>query len=102
MESLSLAAVRKLLLAVERIHSVTEPDSFGPEVFAAMAEVLPEAFISFEQLDVRTRAVNSVRSEEERMTVKIKQRMIELLPEQPAMRRVLAGAKGAHSRHRLC
>jgi len=95
MESLSLATVRKLMLAVERIHSVTEPGSFGPEVFAAIAELLPEAFVSFEQLDRRNGEVSSVRSEEERMTADIERRVIELLPEHPAMNRVLAGSKGA-------
>ena len=41
MESLSLATVRKLMLVVERVHSVTEPADFGPEILAAIADVLP-------------------------------------------------------------
>jgi hypothetical protein len=40
MKSLSLATVGKWMLAVERIHSVTEPVDFGPEIFAAIADVL--------------------------------------------------------------
>jgi DNA-binding CsgD family transcriptional regulator len=95
MDSLTLATVRKLMLAVERIHSVAEPDSFGPEVFAATAEILPEVFINFEPLDLRTGQVSSVRSEEERMSAGIEQRMVELLPEHPAVNRVQADAKGA-------
>ena len=41
MESLSVATVRKLMLGVERIHPVTHPADFGPEIIAAIADVLP-------------------------------------------------------------
>jgi len=54
MDSLSMATVRKLMLAIERINSVSSLESFGPEAFAAIAEVLPEAFISLEQLSLTT------------------------------------------------
>lgn len=95
MDSLGLATVRKLMLAIERIYSVSSLESFGPEAFAAIAEVLPDAFISLEQLSLTTGQISSLRSDETRMTPTIEQRVIELLPSHPAMSRVLAGARGA-------
>jgi hypothetical protein len=40
MDSLSLAAVSRLMLALERIYSISRVESFGPEVFAAVNQDL--------------------------------------------------------------
>jgi hypothetical protein len=58
MESLSLATVRTLMLAVERIHSVTAPADFGSEIFAAIADVLPAG-----RLRVRLRAMPAYKAD---------------------------------------
>jgi DNA-binding CsgD family transcriptional regulator len=95
MDSLSMATVRKLMLAVERIYSVSNLESFGPEVFAAIAEFIPDSFVSLEQVSLTTGEVSSVTSDEARISAEVGQRIIELLPSHPAMPRVKAGVRGA-------
>ena len=95
MDSLDLTTVRRLMLALERIYSISAMESFGPEVFKAVGEVVPETLISFEQISLITGQVTSATSDDIRVTPGIRERILELVPTHPVIPRVEAGLRGA-------
>src|SRR4029077_13186758 len=95
MDSLSLASVRSMMRALERIHSVSCLEGFGIEVFQALSEIIPDTWISLDKLSLTNGQVTHLASDNVLMPDHVKARVLELMPTHPVMPAVKAGAKGA-------
>jgi DNA-binding CsgD family transcriptional regulator len=93
MDSLNISDVRRLMTAIERIHGVRKLVSFSPEVFQAIGELIPEVFLSLDQLNLKTGDVRH--SGNMILPPSILARVIELMPLHPVMPAAMAGQRGA-------
>jgi DNA-binding CsgD family transcriptional regulator len=95
MDFLSLPNVRSLMHVLERIYSVPRLEAFGAEVFEAIGELVPDAWMSLDKLCLTTGRVTHQASEGVLMSEEVRARVLELMPTHPVMPSVKAGAKGA-------
>jgi DNA-binding CsgD family transcriptional regulator len=95
MDSLSLASVRRLMDAFARIYSVSDLEVFGPEVFQAIGQLIPDAWMSLDKLSLRNGGVTHFASDNVLMPDHVKARVLELMATHPVMPVVKAGARGA-------
>ena len=93
MDSLGIDDLRRLMAAIERIHRSSSLDTFSAEVFQAIGELMPDVFLSLDQLDVKTGEVNH--SGSMILTPDILAKVVELMPTHPVMPAALAGLRGA-------
>jgi DNA-binding CsgD family transcriptional regulator len=93
MDSFSMADVRRLMAAIERIHGVRQLDTFSAEVFEAIRELIPDVILSLDQLNVKSGEV--IHAGSMAFSPEIVAKMIELLPSHPVMPAAMAGRRGA-------
>ena len=88
-----MSEVRALMAAIERIHATPRIEAFSGEVFHAIGELIPDVFLSLDQLNVKTGEVNH--SANNVLAPEILAKVIELLPTHPVMPAAMAGLRGA-------
>jgi DNA-binding CsgD family transcriptional regulator len=93
MDSLSMADVRRLMAAIERINSASRMEAFSGEVFHAISELMPDVILSLDQLNVKTGGVSHTGNMV--FAPDILAKLIELLPTHPVMPSAMAGLRGA-------
>jgi hypothetical protein len=93
MNSFSMSEVRALMAAIERIHATPRMEAFSGEVFHAIGELIPDVFLSLDQLNMKTGEVNH--SANNALAPEILAKVIELLPTHPVMPAALADFRGA-------
>lgn len=87
--------VRRLMAAIERIHGASRMESFPAEVFQAIGELMPDVFVSLDQLNVRTGQAKANHSGNKVLAPEMLAKVIELLPTHPLMLAAKAGLRGA-------
>jgi DNA-binding CsgD family transcriptional regulator len=95
MQSLPIHRVRALMQALERIHSADHIKQFPETVFGALGDLLVGSFFSLDTLSLATGQVISATSDNIPVSDELKNRILELVPTNPAIPLVLRGAKGA-------
>jgi GAF domain-containing protein len=95
MNSLDIFSVRALMRALEQIHSTTDATPLPERLFSALLALVPGAFFTLDELDLRTGQVTELTSVEGRIPDDIRKKILELIPTHPIMPVYKAGARGA-------
>jgi hypothetical protein len=95
MNSLDLFSIRALTQAVTQIHSTLDLEAIPQTLFSAVQRIITEAMVTFDHLDLKTGVATSVSSMDRFVSVEVKARVLELMPDHPVVPRMKAGAKGA-------
>jgi DNA-binding CsgD family transcriptional regulator len=88
-----MAHVRRLTEAIVKIHAAPHLETFSREVFQAIGELIPDVFLSLDQLNVKTGEVSHAGNMV--LTSDILAKVIELMPSHPVMPAAVAGLRGA-------
>jgi hypothetical protein len=93
MESLSMADIRRLMAAIERIHSAPHLAAFSGMVFEVIGELVPNVLVSLDQLNIETGEVSHAASR--LFSPETLAKVIELTPSHPVMPAAMPGLRGA-------
>jgi hypothetical protein len=64
MQSLDISSVRVLMQALDQIHSTTDLAALPSVLFSSLKELVPDATVTLEELDLKTGVVTSHQSED--------------------------------------
>ena len=95
MNSLDLFSVRALMQALQQIHSTLDLEALPEALFSAVQRIITDAMVTFDHLDLKTGVATSVSSMDRFVSVEVKARVLELMPDHPVVPSMKAGAKGA-------
>jgi DNA-binding CsgD family transcriptional regulator len=95
MHSLSLNTVRRLMQALEQIHSANSLQQFPAIVFTAIGQLIEGTGLTLDTFSLKTEAGTDQTSENRPAPSDVKNRIMELMPTHPLMPAARAGAKGA-------
>jgi DNA-binding CsgD family transcriptional regulator len=94
MQSIDILSLRALMQALERIHSTVDLVVLPNVLFSALKELVPDATVTLEELDLATGIVTSHQSED-CWSQELKARLVELMPTHPVVPAYKAGRRGA-------
>jgi DNA-binding CsgD family transcriptional regulator len=95
MELLSLGKVQAMMRSLERLHSAVSLTQFPLTVFGALGEIIQGAIFSLDTFNLKTGEVVSATSDNVPISSEMKNRILGLVPTNPVIPIVRAGAKGA-------
>src|SRR5260221_12787745 len=95
MESLSLVKVQAMLRSLERLHNAESLTEFAPTVFSALSEIIDGAIFSLDTFNLKTGEVVSATSDNIPISSEIKNRIVQMVPTNPAILMSRAHVKGA-------
>lgn len=81
--------------ALEQIHSATDLETLPKTLFSAVQRIITDAMVTFDHLDPKTGVATSVSSMDRFVSMEVKARVLELMPDHPVVPRMKAGTKGA-------
>ena len=85
MNSLDLFSVRALMQALQQIHSTLDLEALPETLFSALQRIIPDAMVTFDHLDLKTGVATSVSSMDRFVSVEVKARVLELMPDHPVV-----------------
>jgi DNA-binding CsgD family transcriptional regulator len=95
MNSLDIFSVRALMQALQQIHSTMDLEALPETLFSAVQRIITDAMVTFDHLDLKTGVATSVSSMDRFVSMEVKARVLELMPDHPVVPSIKAGAKGA-------
>jgi DNA-binding CsgD family transcriptional regulator len=92
---LDASALRRFSEALEAFYLAPNATELAQAVFSAVGELIPDTYMSFDRLDLRTQTVTSMTNCQWVLSPEIESRLVELMPVHPLMPWFVAGGRGA-------